>query len=1103
MRAFILLFCTSVFSFSSGDLLSQNSKIVIDTDTILTIDEVFDIIYKQTDYSFAYKSEIFKDVPSIELKKGSIKTNDLLNQILSKGNFNVVFGTNNTILIKEKEIDIKIEQGFQVSGIVTDFNGQSLAGANVLEKGTINGVQTDFNGKFSLNVTDQEAVLEISYLGFVTIEVLVDGQDNFSIVLQEDSEKLDEIVVVGYGIQRKKDLTGSISTVDGEVLSKRNVTQLSQALQGTMPGMMVTRSSDEPGESASVRVRGITTIGDNSPLFIVDGVPIDNINYVNPSNIESITVLKDAASASIYGARAAAGVILITTKRAKEGQINLEYTSNIGFDKPTAFIEKVGPQRYLEMINEWVWNDAGNTPGQEYALYAQEEVDNWISNNQSNPNQYPITDWQSLLLKRQANRQSHELVISAGGEKVNTRASVKYEDIGALYNHRSFTRILTRVNNSIEITDNLSAEVDFSHNYTHNTEPMVNPVWNALSYAPIYAAQWDDGRIAGGKNGDNAYAMLNYGGNDDYWVNNINGRLGLTFKPTKNLSFTARVAPNLKSTKYKTFRKQIEYYSENDPTQFGGFISGFNATNLSERRVDSYNLTKQFLVNYEKSFNVHNVNTMIGYEDFYAFNESVGAIGRNFELNSYPYLDLAPVDFITASGYANENSYRSFFGRATYDYKSKYFIQGNLRLDGSSRFHQDYRWGYFPSVSAGWAISEESFMQNLTSISFLKIRGSWGNMGNERIGNYPYQSNINFSNGLFYQGNDVVSATTAAQVDYAIQDISWETTETFDVGLDLQLFKNKFTLNADYYKKTTKGMLLDLEIPDYIGFSNPTQNAGEMYTTGWDFNVSWKEVVNDLSYTISLNLSDSKTKMGGLSGIVFDGSTIIREGSEFNEWYGYKSDGIFQTQEEVDNSALLNSSVQPGDIKYLDVSGPDGEPDGVISPDYDRVLLGGSLPRYLYGGTIDLNYKGFDFSLAVQGVGMQNSYLNSNLTKPFVGQWHNVSKIVDGNYWSHYNTPEENLKATYPRLSYTSESANYSTSDFWLINGAYFRLKNIVLGYTFPESTFSQVKLKSIRVYGSVNDLFTISHFPDGWDPESAYDSLINTTINLGISVKF
>ncbi|MDO6738208.1 SusC/RagA family TonB-linked outer membrane protein [Wenyingzhuangia sp. 2_MG-2023] len=384
------------------------------------------LIMNHTDYKFLYQEGIFKDSPKIKINKGIVLANDLLSKSLSHANYTFSFGKDNTVIIKPDNNPVEIQK-ITIKGKVTDHLGQPLLGVNIIDKKSFKGVVSDFEGNFIMNISDKETTLIISYIGFLTQEIQVNNRNYITIELQPEVGELEEVVVIGYGKQKKKDLTGSITTVDGEVLSKRNVTQLSQALQGTMPGIMVTRSSDEPGESASVRIRGITTIGDNSPLFIVDGVPIGNINYVNPSNIESVTVLKDAASASIYGARAAAGVILITTKRAKKGQINLEYTSNIGFDKPTAFIEKVGPQRYLEMINEWVWNDAGNTPGQEYALYTQDEVDNWLLNNQSNPNQYPITDWKSLLLKRQTTRQSHELVISAGGEKVKTRASVKYD----------------------------------------------------------------------------------------------------------------------------------------------------------------------------------------------------------------------------------------------------------------------------------------------------------------------------------------------------------------------------------------------------------------------------------------------------------------------------------------------------------------------------------------------------------------------------------------------------------------------------------------------------------------------------------------------------
>ena len=346
--------------------------------------------------------------------------------------------------------------------------------------------------------------------------------------------------------------------------------------------------------------------------------------------------------------------------------------------------------------------------------------------------------------------------------------------------------------------------------------------------------------------------------------------------------------------------------------------------------------------------------------------------GDKFELTGFPYLDRAPADQVAVSGAATELAYISYFGRIAYDYRHKYLIQANIRRDASSRFHKDYRWGTFPSISAGWVITEEPWMAGAANVlSFLKLRASYGTLGNERIGTYPYQAIMNLGNVLMDSSNGVVSQMTAAQTAYNINDISWETTRTWDVGLDATLFDNRLSLSFDYYRKVTDDMLLDLEIPDLLGYSNPSQNAGTMYTRGWELSVGWKDNIGDLHYSINANVSDYRSIMGDLSGVVIDGEKVIMEGSEYNEWYGYVSDGLFLTEDDLANSAKLNDAVEVGDIKFVDISGPDGVPDGEITPEYDRVLLGGSLPRYVFGGSIALDYKGFDFSLIFNGVGKQ------------------------------------------------------------------------------------------------------------------------------------
>ncbi|WP_448959731.1 TonB-dependent receptor [Larkinella arboricola] len=1004
-----------------------------------------------------------------------------------------------------------------ITGQVTAENNEGLPGVSVVIKNTTRGTTTDMDGKFRLTVPDDASTLVFSFVGYANQEISIGNQTTINVQLAPDQKTLEEIVVVGYGTVQKKDLTGAVASVQGDAITARKTTQISQALQGAVPGVTVTRANSAPGATATIRVRGVTTISEAgaNPLIILDGVPIDDINTINPNDVENISVLKDAASASIYGSRAAAGVILVTTKRAKNGQLSLDYTAEYGFEKATRLPEYVNAKRFMQLTNELRWNDNGNNANQ-FPTYPKELIDNYDNLHAQDPDQYPNTDWRAMMLKDYAPRRSHMLSISGSGKSLRSRVSLGYDKTDALYEGRSYERITARVNNDLTINNYLSASVDFNFRRAFSPQPITDNRSDPPSYPfykmgimpPVYAAMFSDGRIGSGKDGANIYARLKDGGFNNAWYNQVGGKISLDFTPIKGLKISGILSPFFNFDKVKVFTKRMPYSLWNSPEINSGFIEGQSQTKLEETRNDSYRYTTQALANYTRQFGDHNLNLLAGYEYFYAFNEGLGASRGQYILSSYPYLNLGPLDFRDNSGSASENAYRSWFGRVMYDYKSRYFIQANVRYDASSRFASDYRWGAFPSVSTGWVVSEENFMKSTASwLSFLKVRASWGSLGNERIGNnlYPYQAILNFeNNSLFYQGNTVLAAQAAAQFQYAIRNISWEKTHSFDIGLDVNFFRDRLQVTADYYKKTTRDMLLQIEIPDYVGFDNPYQNTGKMFTTGWEMQAGWNDRRGDLRYSASFNLSDFKSTMGDLGGTAFLDDQIKIQGSQFNEWYGYVSEGLYQTADEVANSPKLNANVKPGDVRYKDISGPAGVPDGKISPEYDRVLLGGSLPRYSYGANINLGYKNWDFGLVLQGVAKQNSRLGADIVQPLRENFGTFPAILDGAAWSTYNTPEQNLQAQYPRYTNTSAGNNYAMSDYWLINGAYFRLKNISLGYNIPKVVTQKLKMQSIRVYSSVTDLLSISKFPTGWDPErTSLGYPITTSFVFGASVKF
>lgn len=1114
MKLLTIFSFVCVFQLYAANTFSQKSTVHILKNS-LTLHELISEIEKQTDYLFIFSKEDVDLSRLVNVKEQNQEVNKILFDVFEKSDVAYTL-SNNYISLRKKETgttSFPQQAKKSITGQITDAGGEPIIGANIVEKGTTNGTITDMDGNFSLSVP-VNSTLVVSYIGYTTTEVLVGNQTNLAIRIEEDSEKLDEVVVIGYGTVRKKDLTGSVGAVKGDDLAARKTTQLSSALQGAVAGVLVTRDNNSPGSSAgSIKVRGVTTIGDTSPLVIVDGVPGD-INQVNPNDVESMTVLKDAASASIYGSRAASGVILITTKRAKENDLSLAYNFEYGWEMPTKQPEYVGVQRYMEMTNELRYND--NNAGGMYQTYSEDQVNNWVKYNATDPNKYPITDWTDLILKSSAPRQTHTINIAGGSKAVKTKASFVYDKIDGLYADRNYERFMVRVNNDFKFNKYLGATLDFDFKRSKVEQPEFDPIDRMRIAAPVYAAVWADGRVAEGKSGSNPYGIMKDGGTKQEWYNRIGGKASLDFTPLDGLKLSGVIAPVYNFDKSKTFRLKAPYYLADDPNTLGGYFEGHSTTKLTENRNDDYNVTIQFFGNYMKSLGKHDFNVMAGYETYYSFWENLSASRDQYELDNYPYLNLGPLTMRDNSGFAEEVAYRSWFGRVMYNYDNRYLLQANIRYDGSSRFHKDYRWGSFPSFSAGWVLNEEQFMKNLDAgwLSMLKLRASWGTLGNERImmkrddkdvqNYYPYQAAIGFSNVLFYQNGQPLSELSAAQWTYAIQNISWEKTESFDFGVDAMFFDSRLRFTADYYKKKTKDMLLALEIPDYVGFDNPQKNTGDMNTNGYEIEIGWNDRVGDWRYGVSVNFSDFVSKMGDLGGTEFIGDKVKMKGSQFDEWYGYLSDGLYLTQEDVDNSARINNSVKVGDVKYKDVSGPDGVPDGIISSEYDRVLLGGSLPRYMFGGNFNLGYKDFDFSLAFQGVGSQQVRLSRNMAEPLRENWGNIPTILEGNYWSSLNSDAENAKSKYPRLTVTNVGNNMTMSDFWLFNGRYVRLKNVTLGYSLPNTLTQKAHLERVRFYVSANDLFCLSKYPTGWDPEmgvSAYP--ITTSVLFGVSVNF
>jgi TonB-linked SusC/RagA family outer membrane protein len=1045
-------------------------------------------------------------VPSLH-SNGNVE--DALDKTLSNTNWTYKKVSNNSYVVipRKPASNAKPKGQLSVSGIVLDENGEALIGATVEVKNEKRGTLTNENGQYTLSGISGSAILLFRYIGFETKEVPIEGKQTMNVTLEESEKTLSEVIVIGYGVARKKDLTGSISSLDGTEITNRQNTQISSALQGVLPGVTVTRSSSAPGAGADIRIRGITSMRNNGPLIIVDGIAANSINDVNPYDIENLTVLKDAASASIYGARAASGVILITTKRGSKKNINIDYNYNYSMDFASDMPDYADAVTYMKIVNEREWNASGAVSGtNEYSIYDQDLIDNYWTLNKENPDEYPNTDWLKLILKDYAPRQSHQIGITAGNEKYQTKVGLGYDKVDGLFkSNLSWDRVTARVNNDITINNWLSTSIDVNLKKTSSTNPAYSPSLQMRYAAPVYAGVYSDGRLAAGKDGTNPYGKMMYGGTSDSDKYLAGAKASLTIKPIKNLSITGVFAPTYNFSKDKTFTKQVQYYTSFDEELPTGILDGTKTMSLTENRDDSHSLNTQLFVNYIKEFGRHSINSMLGYEDYYYFNESLMAARDQYQLSYYPYLDAGPETLQTNSGDAYENAYRSYFGRLMYNWNQRYYFQFNLRHDGSSRFHKDHRWGTFPSVSAAWIASEEPFIKNIPMISMLKFRGSWGQLGDERIGNYTYQSYMSFNNPTLYIGDTPSSVQGASAYQYAIKENTWETTTTTDIGLDLYTLNNRLRFSGDYYWKNTKDMLIAVDIPNFMGFSDPYQNIGKMKTTGWEFELGWNDRIGDLKYGVSVNLYDYKSVMGYLKDTRdydSDNWTVTMEGSEYLSYYGYLSDGIYQTGDEL--GATTSSAVGIGDIRYKDISGPDGVPDGSISAEYDRTVIGSSLPRFNYGGSVNLDYKGFDFLLTFQGVGKKDAILTEQMAQPVRADWYNVPEIILGKYWSNYNSDEQNAKAQYPRIMRDANTNNYAASDFWLFDGSYFRIKNITLGYSVPLKLINKMSINKLRIYASLQDFFTISHYPKGWDPEvSSTGYPITKSLTFGASIQF
>ncbi len=958
-----------------------------------------------------------------------------------------------------------------ISGMVTSASdGAGLPGVSVFAKNNTSvGTSTDINGNYSFEIPEETKIIVFSAVGMKTLELPVDNVAK--VVMQEDSQVLDEVVVVGYGTQKKANLTGSVSTVKADDIANKPVTSLTNALQGVSPGVtIISRPGDVGDGLGSINVRGRGNLGTSAPLYVIDGVPVSGSDFqkINPSDIESISILKDAAASAIYGSRAAYGVFLVTTKKGKSGGLTVNLNSYYGMQRPTFHDERVGAYDYAILRNEANEN-AGKKP-------VYDEATLKIIKDGSQPDMYPDNNWYDLVYRSSSPIQEHNISLSGGGK-------TKYFVSGTFFNQESLLkgkdidRYSFRVNTEREFNDifTLGTNISFvQENFNRSIGEFSVTELNRMS--PMSVAKHSDGTwggITAGKTSttlskDNPLRKMALGGRGEYESRTLISLIKGILKPIKGLDITGMLS-------YKSWNKEKSKFT-NEIEPLTNFFTkkeipntGISPNKLENKWENNHTLTAQIYASYRKDFNLHSTKLMVGlqYEDYKG--KYVKASRKNFPTNSLNAINSgsSSSESVENEGSLWENAFFSQFARFNYNYDEKYLFEANIRFDQSSKFHKDSRLGVFPSFSAGWRITEEDFMKDIKWLSNLKLRASWGELGYvNNVGDYDFYDALGIGTATIL-GEGKVDGVWPSKL--ANPRLSWETVAMTNIGVDASFFNNKLNVQLDVFDKRTKDILLVLPQPKELGVTDKEQassNAGKVNNKGIEFTLGYNDFIGeDFSYYVSANLSKIWNKITDLKGRnnQINGNWIYREGEAIGSFYMYEAEGLFKDQADVDNHAKQSAATKPGDIKYKDLNN-----DGKIDGD-DRKIVGNDVPYFTYGFELGANYKGFDFRVQGQGVSDVKVYLSAEASQAFFNGA--SAKTYHLNRWTKENP---NPNAAYPRILPSGDNRhNQVASSFWLYDASYFRIKNISLGYTLPKQITEKWGIDKLRVYTSATNLFT------------------------------
>jgi TonB-linked SusC/RagA family outer membrane protein len=1031
--------------------------------------QFFDLLQKKSNYTFVYKDDALPKTEKIDVSAVDRTVPQILDNVLQHSPLSYQVLANHLIVVTPR---LPEAGDVRISGKVLSAAGDPLPGASVNVKNSTAGTRTDIGGNFSLTVPE-EAILVVSYVGYQQQEVPVTGRTQFTIVLQTVPGNMNEVVVIGYGTARKKDLTGAVSVISSSDINDIPVGGIDQILQGKAAGVIVTQSTGAPGDAPTVRIRGLGTINNNDPLYVIDGVPIkDGLASISPNDIESMSVLKDAASATIYGARASNGVVLVTTKKGRPGKPRLTLNGYSGVQTPGHYVKMADTKQYVNAFNIAATND-GRAPIPAGML-----------------DTLPDVDWQKATL-RNASQNNVQLAVSGGNENTQYFVSGTYLNQKGMIPNSSYDRfnlrtsVTSTVSKFFKMGVNLNLayykkrEVGSSGDGFGNGNPGASVMRYALFRTPATPVRDKDGNFIDLPNlpgffGDGLNPVGLAANTDRNFYNySVLGDAFIEITPVKNVKLRSDIGTNFLIQDYKQFF----------PT-WGSATRLQNSPNsLAQYSANELNYNWTNTASYHWSKDEHVVDLLAGAEAVANDTRQLSASRQQFvnQGSTFQYLDNGTLNQLNG-GNESHWSLFSLFGRVNYAYNDKYLGSFIFRRDGSSRLGSDNRYGNFFAGAVGWRIDKEKFMENVKSVSMLKLRASIGQLGNQEIGNYPYVTTIGSS--AYYPFGDV-SAPSYTIIAEGNPNVKWETSTQKDAGIDLGLFNNALTVVIDYYEKRTSNMLLSVPVPSSAGSAgSPTENAGNVLNRGFEFEVAWHRQINkNWHFDISANLATVHNEVTSLAGgkpipagridnNVY--ATLTTVGQPIGEFYLLKDDGIFQTPLEVFTHAYQGAGIQPGDVKFRDINH-----DGVIDQN-DRVYAGSPIPKFTYGFTGDVSFKQFDLSLFFQGVSGNKVY-NQILTdiegfyRPF-----NITERIATKSWNGAGSSNE-----FPRLSWSGAQNNKQPSTRFLENGSYLRLKNLQLGYTLPGAVMSRMRLSSIRVFASIQNVFTITKYT-GLDPEMA-----------------